>query len=340
MDVNSDILTFSERADVAVELLAIGRKLADTSGRRVVSLLIGQDGPARAREAITQGADEVLLPSGQPHVPATPCVLVDVLAQVVHAAQPSIVLIGSTRIGAEVATSLAQRLGVASASDCLALDLDEVGDLVVERFVHGGRFVARCVLHSAPKIAAVQVRRFEPLPPAERCGEVRELPVLLPAPTVTVVDVNEPEHSQVDIGKAPVVATAGRGVRSREDLALLESLARAFGGEVAGSRPLVDMHWLAPDQLVGLSGRTVKPELYLACGVSGQIEHIAGMRSSRTVVAINTDPDAPIHREADYSIVDDLYQVIPALVAAMAEARAESTGRAPAGAGECLETEG
>jgi electron transfer flavoprotein alpha subunit len=240
--------------------------------------------------------------------------------------RPSTVLIGSTRIGAQVAARLAQRLRVASVSECQALELDEVGDLVVDRLVHGGRFVARCVLHSVPRIAAVQPKRFEPLPPADRRGAIRDIQVRVPASPVNVLEVKEPEHSEVDIGKAMVVVAAGRGVRSKQDLALLESLARALGGELAGSRPLVDIHWMAPDRLVGISGRTVKPRLYLACGVSGQIEHVAGMRHSRTVVAININADAPIHRESDYSIVDDLYKVIPALVAAVAEGRAHVAG--------------
>jgi electron transfer flavoprotein alpha subunit len=110
-------------------------------------------------------------------------------------------------------------------------------------------------------------------------------------------------------------------VGTREDLALLESLARALGGELAGSRPLVERGWFPVDRQVGLSGRTVQPRLYVACGVSGQIEHIAGMRSARTVVAVNISPDAPIHREADYSVVGDLYAIVPALVDAIQEAR-------------------
>jgi electron transfer flavoprotein alpha subunit len=227
-----------------------------------------------------------------------------------------------------VAARLAQRLGVASASECLALELDQAGDLVVERFVYGGRFVARRVLHSVPKIAAVQTKRFEPLPRDEkRQGEITELAVQLSPSAVTLLEVKEPERSRVDIGKAEVIVSAGRGVSAKQDLALIESLARALGGEIAGSRPLIEMQWLPQDRQVGLSGQTVKPKLYVACGVSGQIEHIAGMRPARTVVAINANPDAPIHREADYSIVGDLYQFVPELVAALEESRDRAAGK-------------
>jgi electron transfer flavoprotein alpha subunit len=326
----SDILTFSERADVGTELLAVGRQLADGSALRVVSLVLGEDGMARADEEIARGADRVVVASRQSSPTTDPSVLLEVLAQAVEAVEPSIVLIGSTRVGAEVAARLAQRLGVASASECLALELDEAGHLIVERFVYGGRFVARRVLQSAPKIAAVQIKRFEPLPEDQnRQGDTSEIPVRLLPSTVEVVDRKEPERSQVDIGKAEVIISAGRGVKSKDDLALVQSLARALGGEIAGSRPLVELQWIPRDRQVGLSGRTVKPKLYVACGVSGQIEHIAGMRPARTVVAINTNPDAPIHQEADYSIVDDLYEVIPALVRALEEGRARATGQAP-----------
>ncbi|MFN8202369.1 MAG: electron transfer flavoprotein subunit alpha/FixB family protein [Solirubrobacteraceae bacterium] len=330
MSDGSDILTFSERADVGAELLAVGRQLAQGSGLRVVSLVVGDEGAARAGEEIARGADEVVVVAGESPPPVDPAVFVQVLAEVIATMQPRIVLVGSTRVGAEVAARLAQRLGVASASECLALELDEAGDLVVERFVYGGRFVTKRVLRSTPKIAAVQLRRFEPRPRDEkRQGEVREAPVPLSPAVLEVVERKQPERSQVDIGKAEVIVAAGRGVKTQEDLALLESLARALGGELAGSRPLVEMLWIPRDRQVGLSGQTVKPKLYVACGVSGQIEHIAGMRPARTVVAINTNPDAPIFQEADYCITGDLYEVVPALIRALEEGRARVSGTAP-----------
>jgi electron transfer flavoprotein alpha subunit len=323
----STILAFSERPDVAKEMLAAARQLADRSALRVVSLVVGEDGAARATEEIAFGADKVVVASGQSPDTAT---ILEVLDHVVQRLGPSLVLIGSTRVGGEVSARLGQRLRVASASECLTLELDEAGNLVVERFVYGGRFVAKRVLRSAPRIAAVQVGRYEPLPPAaERSGEIEEVSPDPPVPAVSVIERKEPERSQSDIGKAEVIISAGRGLKSKEDLTLLQSLARALGGELAGSRPLVEMQWIARDRQVGLSGRTVRPRLYVACGVSGQIEHIAGMRPSRTVVAINTSPDAPIHNEADYSIVDDLYEVIPVLVAVLEEGRSRAAGAEP-----------
>jgi electron transfer flavoprotein alpha subunit len=322
VSVGSEILTFSERADVGSELLAAARALGQDSRSSVVSLVVGRDGRDRAQEDVARGADKVLLAAEEYSGSTDSGLLLEALAQVVQATVPSIVLIGSTRVGGEVAARLAQRLGVASASECLTLELDQSGGLIVERLVYGGRFVAKRVLHAVPKIAAVQIKRFELLPKDEaRRGEILEIPVQVSPSAVKVVEVKEPERSQVDIGKAEVIISAGRGVKSKDDLALLESLAHALGGELAGSRPLVELAWLSRDRQVGLSGRTVKPKLYVACGVSGQIEHIAGMRPARTIVAINTSPDAPIHHEADYSVVADLYEVIPAMIAALAQAR-------------------
>ncbi|MGE5116498.1 MAG: electron transfer flavoprotein subunit alpha/FixB family protein, partial [Betaproteobacteria bacterium] len=136
------------------------------------------------------------------------------------------------------------------------------------------------------------------------------------------VSVNPRSRSLVDISKAEVIVSAGRGVKRKEDLEQLERLATLLGGVLAGSRPLTgDVDWLPVDRRVGLSGQTVKPNLYIACGVSGQIEHIVGMKGARTVVAVNNDAKAPIHGEADYSIVGDLYEIVPALIKACEKAK-------------------
>ena len=136
-------------------------------------------------------------------------------------------------------------------------------------------------------------------------------------------EVSSPRaRSAVDVTKAEVIVAAGRGVKKVEDLALLDALAGALGGVLAGSRPLTgDVDWLPTDRRIGLSGQTVKPNLYIACGISGQIEHIVGMKGARTVVAINNDPKAPIHAEADYTIVGDLYEIVPAFLEACERAK-------------------
>ena len=144
-----------------------------------------------------------------------------------------------------------------------------------------------------------------------------EITVVFGTPRVQLVSVSERARSQVDITKADVIIAAGRGIKRIEDLEMMEKLANLLEGVVAGSRPLTgDVDWLPVDRRIGLSGQTVKPNLYIACGISGQIEHIVGIKDSRTVVAINNDPEAPIHMESDYSITGDLYEIVPALIAA------------------------
>jgi len=318
----SGVLIFSERADVGRELIAIGRQLADQAGTRLIALDLGQDAQDRADDAIARGVDQVLILRPTAAQPLDTGGLLEAVARGVQLRRPETVVIGATRIGVEVAARLAQRLGVACASECLTLERAASGDLIVERRIYGGRFIARQVLRSVPRVATVQLRRFEAPEPMEgRRGEIQELTIELPPPRVRTIAVKERARSQTDITRASIIVAAGRGVKKKEDLALLESLARTLGGELAASRPLTDdWQWLPMDRKVGLSGNTVKPNLYIGCGVSGQIEHIVGMRGARTVVAINSDPKAPIHNEADYSIIGDLYEVVPALIKACQEA--------------------
>lgn len=314
----SGILIFSELASVGRELIAIGRQLADQAGSRLMALAVGQDLRDQAADAIARGVDDVLIL--RPTTTELPSAegLLEAVASGVERQKPMTILIGATRTGVEVAARLAQRLGVACASECIALQRTASGDLAVERRVYGGRFIARQILRSVPHIATVQIKRFEPPERVDgRRGEIQELSIELPPPRVKTIAVKERARSQTDLTKASIVVAAGRGVKEREDLALLAELARVLGGELAASRPLTDdWQWLPMDRKVGLSGNTIKPNLYIACGISGQIEHIVGMRGARTVVAINTDPQAPIHQEADYSVIGDLYEIVPALIKA------------------------
>jgi electron transfer flavoprotein alpha subunit len=314
------VLVFSEREDVARELLAPGRRLADTLRVRLLSAQV-----RGAADAFARGADGVFEASAAPDgAGITVEFAVDLLHESVRRSAPAIVLVGATRFGAEVAARLGQRLGAPCSSECLSVDVDEQGALLVERRVYGGRFVARRVHHAAPALATIAPRTFEaPAADPGRSGAVEPLEVARRAPRIRVLASVERERSRTDIAKAEVLVSAGRGFRRREDLALVERLANALGGSVAASRPLTDdLRWLPADQRVGLSGRSVRPRLYVACGISGQIEHIVGMREARTVVAINNDPRAPIHAEADFSIVGDLYEILPALIAEIEAARA------------------
>ncbi len=311
------ILVFSESADVLAELLTGAGELASATGGDVAALMVGGDGEAEARDALARGASEVLVACQGASGPIDVEALVLVLKAAVGEIDPGTILVGATRTGTEVAARLAQSLALPCASDCTSFRPDGGDALLVERRVYGGRFVARQLLTGRPRLLTVPLKRFVRAPTGSLHPEarIRQLAVALPAPRVRPKAVAPRARSEVDVTKAEVIVAAGRGVRRVEDLALLERLAHALGGVLAGSRPLTgDLDWMPVDRRIGLSGQTVKPNLYIACGISGQIEHIVGIKGARTVVAINSDPKAPIHAEADYSVVGDLYEIVPALV--------------------------
>ncbi len=318
------VLAFSENPDVAAELLALARPLADAVGTKLTALVVVHDSGERAAEAIARGADEVLLV----RPPQAGRVDAETGLKALHAAvrerQPSLILVGSTRTGVEVAARLAQRLRLACVTDALTLEVGSDGTPVASRRMYGGRVVARVAIRSTPAIVTVPPNRFEPLPRAdERQGAITELAVPSAAPRVRTIALEQRPRSAVDLRKAPVIVAFGRGVKRPEDVAIIDELREQVGGTLAGSRPITDERgWLPADQKIGISGHTVRPSLYVACGISGQIEHVVGMRGSRTVVAINRDPEAPIHAEADYSIIGDLYVMVPAVSAALRDARA------------------
>lgn len=321
------VLTFSENSDVATELLAVGRSLADAAAMPLTVAMIGRN-QDQARDAIARGADQVLVLALPDASGAGSDGYLEALHGAVRAQGPTSIVVGSTRTGLEVAARLAQRLRVACVADALSLEVDGTGGIVATRRTFGGKFVARVAIRSLPAIATVPPGRYEPpAANASRRGSITELPIGLPSPRLRTLALRERPHSATDVRKAAVVVAAGRGIKRAEDLALLESLCQALGATLAGSRPITDdLRWLPPDRKIGLSGLTVQPVLYVACGISGQIEHVVGMRGARTVVAINNDPSAPIHAHADYSIVGDLYAIVPALTAALREARERRAG--------------
>jgi electron transfer flavoprotein alpha subunit len=315
-DMAGSILVFSESSEILAELLTAARELAAVAGGSVAALVVGSEGAAHGAECLARGAAEVLIAGEAAPEPIGAEALAVALGAALRDLQPDTVLIGATRTGAEAAARVAQELALPCASDCMSFRPD--GDaLLVERRVYGGRFVARQLLEGRPRILTVPAKRFAMAEPngAPAGGQIRTLAIDLPAPRVRTQAVAARSPSAVDVTKAEVIVAAGRGVKQVEDLAELERLAKALGGVLAGSRPLTgDLDWLPVDRRIGLSGQTVKPNLYIACGISGQIEHLVGIKGARTVVAINNDPKAPIHAEADYSIVGDLYDIVPALI--------------------------
>ena len=304
-------LVFSEDRELAFQLLGKARELADRMGSEVAALAAGSD----PLEYISQGADRVYTVSGLSGFNVEPYGAA--VVEAVKAANPSTVFMGATKRGKELAPRVASSLGVGCMNECSGVELED-GKIVVERLTYGGSTVAKETSTSTPTVMSFPPRCFEKLEAVERSGKVVELEVDLPEPRVKVVESREKPKSTADLDSASIIVSAGRGFKAKEDLKLLEEVAEILGAQIGCTRPIsADLGWM--DQWVGISGKKVKPSLYVACGVSGTIQHVAGIRDSQIIVSINNDEGAGIHGISDYSIVGDVYEVLPALAKALRE---------------------
>ncbi len=304
------VFVFSENADTVRELLGGGYGLAEKLGTRLAAFAMDA---GLAQEFIRCGADEVfVLPPLAPEQPIE--AYLPVLADAARAEDPDVFLIGATARGKEIAARLSARLNAGLCSGCTKFELED-GRLRMERMVYGGAAIQTVLCTARPQLATIPPRTFEPAAPREgRQGQIRELE----GPTesaVRVVGRSPRQRQSVDITEAKVVVCVGRGIEKPEDISIARELAAAIGGEVACSRPIAEeLHWLPEELYLGISGKKVKPELYLGVGVSGQVQHVTGIRDSKVIFAINRDENAPIFDAADYGIVGDLYQVVPRLI--------------------------
>ena len=320
----SDVWVFSERADVALELLGKGRELADGLGTSLCALVLGMALERDTDTFASHGADKVFLVENQALQNTLPEPFAEAIGKLASQYRPQVLLIGGTRRGRDIAARAAARLETGVITDCVALGLDgERRTLVADRPSYGGILVSTEICTTRPQIATVPPRAFERAAPRQgQRGEIIRMDVDLAPPKTRVVRVAPKEVRGVGLEDASVIVSAGRGVAKKEDLKILQELASELGGELGCSSPLAeDLKWLPLERLVGLTGRKVKPKLYVACGISGQVQHITGMRGSRTVVAINTDPEAPIFQQSDYCVKGDLYEIVPLLTEAFRKIR-------------------
>ncbi len=221
--------------------------------------------------------------------------------------------VGATTVGREVAAIISQDTNLPMESEIMSFDL-EGNQAKISRFYYGGKTVMEKL--TSARIFTVMAGVAEPLAAGSNGQEIINVPVN--GERVTLVSREEKQAGSVDITKADIIVAVGRGIGKKEGLDVARQLATALGGELAGSRPVCsDLHWLEEERQVGLSGKRVKPRVYIALGISGQIQHIVGMRDSKTVIAINRDKSAPIFNECDYGIVGDLYAVVPKLISAI-----------------------
>ncbi|RLC87777.1 MAG: electron transfer flavoprotein subunit alpha [Chloroflexi bacterium] len=304
------------------EAAGLARRLADELGSDVTACVFGGQGiEPLAQEAISYGADRVLL--------AEDATLADfrvepqaaLLAKVVREAEPAVVLIGATFRGRELGPALAVELDTGCIADCTALEFED-GQLVATRPIYAGKLLSRCVIpERRPQIFTTRVRAFpKPEPDSSRSGEVTRVePVLAEDEIPSKVTGFKETKGGVSLTDAAIIVSGGRGVGGPEGYEPLRELAQVLGAALGASRAAVDAGWIPYEHQVGQTGKTVSPDLYIACGISGAIQHQAGMRTSKVIVAINKDPEAPIFKLAHYGIVNDLFKVVPALTEAFKE---------------------
>ena len=307
----------------AYELLAAGRSLADTLGQDLSIAIVGADTGDAARQAIAQGADRAYSVTNPALGDYHPDLFLAAMQLVAAETSPGIILIARNNEGRELAPRLAFRLGVGLAQDCLEVSADaSTGRLLANRPVYGGSAVAVVSCNQTPQIAAIRPKTYEPLDAdASRSGEVIAFPVEIdPADAKTrVVDVVKEEAVGIKLEDARIVVSGGRGLGGPEPFAQLEELASLLGGAVGASRAAVDSGWVPANQQVGLTGKTITPDLYITVAISGASQHMAGCSGSKAIVAINRDGDANIFKEARYGVIGDWEKVIPALTETVRE---------------------
>lgn len=313
------VWVFSEAPNVARELLSKGRDLSGKLGTHLAAVSIGEDVSETSKDLIAFGADRVYtaqdasLKTFQVHPYS------EALTGMVQTYKPDVVLIGATRSGLELAARLAERLKTGCCTECSKLDIDiEKKCVVVDRLILGGNITETLTVRSKPQIFTLPKGVFQPLgKDPSRTGEIVKVQPKLTESPVKVLERKPKQFAGVRITDAEAIVSFGRGLKKKEDIPVVEGLAKTINGVVGCSRPIAeDLKWLPVDQYVGLSGQKVAPKLYIACGISGQIQHITGIQNARVVVAVNTDSKAPIFEYSDYGIVGDLYKIVPAIVEA------------------------
>jgi electron transfer flavoprotein alpha subunit len=309
------IMVYSENDELHYQLLGKARELADKLGEPVISVSTGD---TNSQMLIKYGADKIYHCSDPSLKNFNVETHKKVLQEAVEKTQPGIILIGATKRGKEVAPRLAASVDAGCMTECNKVWVDNENRLLVERLTYGGSTIATETCDSKPTVITAPNRAFEKPEPSERTGEVIELTVELDEPKVKVVEIREKTLSDADLENASVIVSAGRGFKAQEDLTLLNELAEILGAQIGCTRPIsADLGWM--DDWVGISGKKVKPSLYVACGISGTIQHVAGIRDSQIIISINNDENANIHGMSDYSLIGDIYEVVPALAKALKE---------------------
>lgn len=321
MSENKGLMVFIEQREgevqkVSLELLGKGRELADTLGVDVTAALLGNKVEGLANNLIAHGADKVVIVDNEllnlyvtePYVKA--------LHSIIEAEKPEIVLFGATSIGRDLAPRVSARVHTGLTADCTSLDIDEeTRDLMMTRPAFGGNIMATIICPDyRPQMSTVRPGVMQKLHADEsRKGSIvnHDAGLVAADMNVEVLENVKETKEKVNIEDAKILISAGRGIGCKDNTSVLYDLSNEIGGQVSGSRAVIDSGWLDKDRQVGQTGKTVRPDLYLACGISGAIQHVAGMEESELIIAINKNATAPIFEVADLGIVGDACKIVP-----------------------------
>jgi electron transfer flavoprotein alpha subunit len=305
-----------ELRKISFELTSEARRLADQLGQSVTAVLLGSNIKEKASELGKYGADKVIVADDSRLATYTTDAYVSVIAQLAQSGEPAIILLGASVQGKDLSGRLAARLGVGMVQDCVAFSLEN-GNLVAKRPIYAGKAYATATFKdSVPQIATARPNVLElNEPDGSKSAEVVDAEFSLDDSQLKtkIVEVIQEEGAKVDLTEAERIVSGGRGMKGPENYNILEELADIIDATVGASRSAVDSGWRPHSDQVGQTGKVVSPNLYIACGISGAIQHLAGMSTSKIIVAVNKDPEAPIFQKADYGIVGDLFEVVPAL---------------------------
>ena len=294
---------------VSFEAVSEGRRIADGLGSDVTAVVVGAGIEGLAGELKKYGPDKILVADDPALAEYTTDAYTNVIAELIQSADPAVILIGASVQGKDLGARLAARLDAGLAMDCTVIKLDS-GILTCTRPMFGGKIFADVEIEGSPQLIAIRPNVMDIVETAKDCV-VEKVDANVGDVKTTVVDKNMETGDKIELTEADIIVSGGRGTSG--DFAAIEQLAAAFGGAVGASRSAVDEGWRPHSDQVGQTGKVVSPVLYVACGISGAIQHLAGMSTSKFIVAINKDPEAPIFSKADLGIVGDLAEVVPAM---------------------------
>ncbi len=298
---------------VTYEAVSEGRRLADSLKTELTTLILGSDIGNLTEEIEKYGPDKILLADHPALAEYTTETYAKVIADAVESSRPELIIIGASIQGKDLSARLAARLDAGLAMECISISHAD-GDVTFTRPMYGGKIVADIQIEGAPKMAAIRPNVMT-ITESPKKSLTENLNVEVPEARISVVETRKEKRDQVELTEADIIVSGGRGTGG--DYAGIEELAGALGAAVGASRSAVDEGWRPHSDQVGQTGKVVSPNLYIACGISGAIQHLAGMSTAKFIVAINKDPEAPIFSKADYGIVGDLFDLVPEITKAV-----------------------